>query len=151
MPTDDLTAARGIEMSRADIDEVLEELGHGTLSLASDEEVYGVPISFGYDGDRLFLSLVQFGDESKKLSLIDHSTEACLTAYHTESRFEWRSVIVQGTIVDVDEDESEYAQEVLDDNAWFPTIYPPTSPMTDVRRVELNIEEASGRRGEGFQ
>ncbi|MGM0605285.1 MAG: pyridoxamine 5'-phosphate oxidase family protein [Halobacteriota archaeon] len=151
MATDDVTSASGIEMNDADIDELLEAIGHGTLSLTNGEEVYGVPVSFGYDGERIFVSLVRFGDDSKKLQFVDESPSACLTVYHADSRFDWRSVIVTGPLQDVPEPELDYVKDVLDDNAWFPTIYPPTSPMTGVRRMELHVEEATGRKSEEYQ
>lgn len=139
---------RGAWMDEHDIDRALKEIGYGTLALTRDDEAYGVPVSFGYDGDRLFLYLFQFGGESKKLGYSDHTQRASLTVIDVESRTEWRSVIVTGTLIEVPETETELAETVIDDNAWFPTFFPPDSSVTGVQWTELRIEESTGRKGE---
>lgn len=141
------TELRGTWMDDDGIDRTLREVGYGTLALTRDDEAYGVPVSFGYDGDRLFLYLFQFGEESKKLGYSEPTKRASLTVIDVESRTEWRSVIVTGTLREVDDDEIEHVEAVIDDNAWFPTFFPPDSPVTGVQWTELQIEEATGRKG----
>jgi nitroimidazol reductase NimA-like FMN-containing flavoprotein (pyridoxamine 5'-phosphate oxidase superfamily) len=109
-------------------------------------------VSFGYDGDsRLFLYLIQFGDSSRKLEFADETETACLVTFDVESRFRWRSAIVSGSLHPLDEDETEHMEEVMNDNAWFPSLFPPEDPMTAVRRLELRIDEVTGRKGEELQ
>lgn len=151
MTVDDVTAVRGLEMNDQEINRTLEELGHGILALARDGDAYAVPVSFGFDGGRIFLYLIRFGDDSKKIDYSKRTNRACLTTYHTESRFDWKSVIVTGTLHEVADDDLEYMEGVMDDNAWFPLIYPPTSPITEVQRTELRIEQATGRKGGEYQ
>lgn len=143
------TELRGAWMDEQEIDQALKEVGYGTLALTRDDEAYGVPVSFGYDGDRLFLYLFQFGGESKKLAYSEHTQRASLTVIDVESRTEWRSVVVTGTLREVDVDETEHVEAVIDDNAWFPTFFPPDSSVTGVQWTELQIEEVTGRKGEG--
>lgn len=138
---------RGAWMDDNELDQALMEIGYGTLALTQDGEAYGVPVSFGYDGDRLFLYLFQFGEESKKLGYRDQTQRASLTVIDVESRTEWRSVIVTGTLREVENHETDHAQAVIDDNAWFPTFFPPDSPVTGVQWTELQIEAVSGRKG----
>ncbi len=147
----DVEALQGIEMNDEEIDEFLDEQGHATLSLADGNRAYGVPVSFGYDGERIFLYLIQFGESSEKVNFSHQTERACLTTYDVESRFRWRSVIVRGSLNEIDEDEIEPIRETMDDNAWFPTIFPPTDPITTVHRMELTIEDATGRKGEEYQ
>lgn len=151
MTDDDVSRVQGVEMDDEQVDRTLEELGHGTLSLARDGEAYGVPVSFGYDGDRVFLYLLKFGDDSKKLAFGDDTETASLTAYEMDSKFDWRSVIVSGSLHDVDDDDVEHMEEVMEDNAWFPTIFPPTEPITGSKRIELRVAEATGRKGEEYE
>jgi nitroimidazol reductase NimA-like FMN-containing flavoprotein (pyridoxamine 5'-phosphate oxidase superfamily) len=141
---------RGNEMTDEEIDGGLRDLGYGTLALAADDEAYGVPVSFGYDGDRLFMNLLRFGDESEKLAYCDRTEVACLTAYEVDSRYEWRSIVVRGTLHDVDD--VEYMEGVMDDNAWHPSLYANaiTEPKTEAIRTELHITESSGRKGEAY-
>lgn len=152
MTTDDPERqVSGIEMTAAEIDTFLTEQGYGTLSFARRGESYGVPISFGYDGENAYMHLLQFGEESEKMAYLAETTTACLTVDDVEGRFRWRSVVARGPLREVSEEEIDTVEEALDDNGWFPTIFPPTDPMTDVNYVELQIEEATGRKGQAFQ
>jgi nitroimidazol reductase NimA-like FMN-containing flavoprotein (pyridoxamine 5'-phosphate oxidase superfamily) len=141
------TELRGTWMDDDEIDRTLREVGYGTLALTRDDDAYGVPVSFGYDGDRVFLYLFKFGEESKKLGYSEPTQRASLTVIDVESRTEWRSVIVTGTLREVDDDEIEHVEAVIDDNAWYPAFFPPDSPVTGVQWTELQIEAATGRRG----
>lgn len=152
MATDDpRQQVSGIEMTADEIDSFLTDQGYGTLSFARGGESYGVPISFGFDGENAYMHLLQFGEKSEKMAYVAETTTACLTVDDVEGRFRWRSVVARGPLREVPEDKTEAAEESLDDNGWFPTIFPPTDPMTDVNRVELRIEEATGRKGQAFQ
>lgn len=66
-------------MHRAEIDQFLREQGTGVLSLADAGETYAPPMSFGYDGDRLYFVMIRFGDDSTKLDFADTTTRATLT------------------------------------------------------------------------
>lgn len=151
MSGDEPDTLSGIEMTDAEIDQFLTEQGHGILALADDSDAYGVPVSFGYDGDALYTSLLKFGDVSQKIEYLEETDTACLTTYHVSTRFDWKSVVVRGAYREVNEDNLEYMDSLLDENAWFPTIFPPEDPMTDVRHVALVPEEMTGRKGEAYQ
>lgn len=141
----------GIEMTDEEIDDFLRDQGHGVLSLTQDGETYGLPMSFGYDGDRIFIQFIEFGSGSKKGLFREGTDGACLTTYNVQTRFKWRSAVVTGPLTAVPEDEVEYAEETLDDNGWFPTIFPPTDPISGVDRYALEIVEATGRKGQEHQ
>lgn len=151
MSTDQAEQVSGIEMSDPEIEEFLSERGHGILSLTRGGETYGMPMSFGYDGDRLFMQFIEFGEDSRKVEFLDGTERACLTVYDVETRFEWRSVIVTGTLSDVPDEEKGHAEDTLEDNGWFPHIFPPTEPMSGVRRLAMTVEEATGRKGPEHQ
>lgn len=151
MQEDDTPKARGIAMNDTEIEETLIDVGFGTLSLASDGEAYGVPISFGYTEDRIFMNLLRFGDSSKKLEFQEKTEIACLTASEVHSRFDWKCVIVTGPLRSVDESEREFMEATLEDNAWSPSLFPPTGPMEEVRHLELEVDKASGRKGQKYQ
>ncbi|NIS32201.1 MAG: pyridoxamine 5'-phosphate oxidase family protein [Actinobacteria bacterium] len=143
---------RGLHMDRDEVDAFLADQGYGVLSLADGGSAYGVPVSFGYDGEsKLYLYLIQFGDDSRKLDYADETETACVVTFDVESRFRWRSAIVSGPLHTLPEDEVETMEEVMNDNAWFPSLFPPEDPMTAVRRLELRVEEVTGRKGEEYQ
>lgn len=69
MTEDTFGEIEGVGMDDAEIETFLRERGIGVLSLASDAEAYGVPISFGYDGDdRLCFVFLRVGERSRKRS-----------------------------------------------------------------------------------
>jgi nitroimidazol reductase NimA-like FMN-containing flavoprotein (pyridoxamine 5'-phosphate oxidase superfamily) len=147
MSSDDLTEARGTQMPDEEIDAFLREQGFGALALSDDGRSCAVPVSFGYDEERerCYLSLVRFGDDSEKLRFAETTTSAALLCYDVESRFEWRSAVVRGPLEPVPEDERDHVESVMDDNAWFPSLFPPSEPITAVERVALVVEAVSGR------
>ena len=149
MTTDD-RSERGIEMTTAAVDRYLADSGHGTLSLAVDDEPYGVPMSFGYDGDQLYLTGLTFGVESRKASMIEANRTVCLTSYEIESTHDWASVVVEGTLKSVPDEEIEHVDDVMDETAWVPGLNPPPDPITSVDRYVLSIDRATGRAGSEY-
>lgn len=149
MTTDD-RSERGIEMTSAEVDRYLADSGHGTLSLAVDGEPYGVPMSFGYDGDQLYINALTFGAESRKASMIEANRTVCLTSYEIEGKHAWASVVVDGTLESVPEEETEHVDDVMDDTAWVPGLNPPPDPITSVDRYVLSIDRATGRKGSEY-
>jgi len=147
MSPDDTERLHGVKMSETEIDGSLYEQGHAILSMAKDGAAYGVPVSFGYDGDAIFLYLIQFDGRSKKLEFSAGAGTVCLTAYDITDRSEWECVIVYGSLDSVPESEFEYMDGVMDDNAWFPSFHPPEWPITGVRRTVLSITSTTGRKG----
>lgn len=139
---------RGIEMEPSEIENFLVEQGYGTLALASENKAYAVPISIGYDGERLHMNLITFGAESKKLEYVGDTEEACVVLQDVQGKFDWRTVVVTGSIREVNDDEADYHEEVLDDNGWFPVIYPPTDPMSNITHIVMEPTEMTGRIGD---
>ncbi|UIP01475.1 pyridoxamine 5'-phosphate oxidase family protein (plasmid) [Halobaculum sp. CBA1158] len=149
MATED-PSSDGSELTDAGIDELLRTVGYGTLSLARDGEAYGIPVSFGYDGDRVFLYLIRFGDDSEKLDFAAETEQASLTVLDVNDRFDWSSVVVRGTLAAAED--VDHAEDVIDDNAWHPSLFASGTDgaMTEVRRMTLSVEEASGRVGASY-
>lgn len=149
----DVDQLEGATMTQAEVGSFLREQGIGLLALARNGNAYAVPISFGYtDGPRrLYFDLVRFGEESRKVEYADRTNQACFVAYDVESRFDWRSVIALGGVEEVPEEDRAEMDEVVADNAWFPSLFPPAEPMTGVRRCVMTVDEVTGRKGEARQ
>lgn len=147
----DTTGLRGIEMADEEVDEFLTDQGYGTFSVASEGHVYSVPISIGYDGDQVFMYLITFGDVSKKVDYLYDTQEASVLAMDIIDRFDWRSVVVSGPCSEISEDMKEYHQDVIEENAWHPSLFPPTEPMTEVTRIVLDPTTKTGRKGPKHQ
>lgn len=149
MARDDATGT--IAMTEAEAERFLESNGHGVIGLADGDRAYTIPISYGYDGDRLFLYFIQFGDSGEKFAYSGADGRVSLTVYDVETEFDWRSVNVAGSLRGIDGDEREYAERVIDERAWQPSLFPPTDAMTGVEWLELEIDEIAGRKGEEYQ
>jgi len=150
--TDDLREQlRGDPMDQDEIDAFLTEQGIGVLSLADGGDAYGLPMSFGYDGDRLYFILVQFGEESTKLDFTETTETASFTTYDFADEHDWRSVLVSGTIEPVPEADLDSVTETLQDNAQFASLFPFGEPMTDRPRYQLVPETMTGQKGQGVE
>jgi hypothetical protein len=149
MTTSDIDALVGNRMDEAEADELLHAAGVGVLSLARDGEAYGVPVSFGYDGDdRLYFVFVGFGEESRKEAFAAETERASFTAYDVGGTEDWRSVVVAGPVERVPEDGWDAAREALGDNAWYPSLFSTADPMRDLVLWSLRIEEKTGLRND---
>jgi nitroimidazol reductase NimA-like FMN-containing flavoprotein (pyridoxamine 5'-phosphate oxidase superfamily) len=136
----------GNRMNESAIDRLLVEAGVGTLSMADGDVPYGIPLSFGYDGDdRLYFVFVGHSTEGRKESYAEASEVVSFLVYDVEAATEWRSAIVAGTLERITPEEWDRAREAMADNAFRPQL------LTDVdRRATPNVwvldaEEKTGR------
>jgi len=151
MTTSDQDVPRGLEMSVEDAEAFLTGQGHGVLALADSSIAYAVPVSYGYDGEAVYLSLIQFGDASEKLAFLGETERAVLVVYEVDTPYQWRSVLVRGELQLVPTADYDYMQEVMGDSAWIPSMFPPPEPMTDFVRIVLIPQSVSGRQGVAHQ
>lgn len=141
-------------MDSAAIDDVLEREGTGTLALTDGDSTYGVPLSFGYDGDdRLYFNFFKQGAESRKVALADATEEACFTVYTAGSTHDWQSVMVFGEIRPADGDQLDALREAIGDNAWYPDLFMPAAPEMGVDQTisqpyVLEIDRVTGIKSE---
>jgi nitroimidazol reductase NimA-like FMN-containing flavoprotein (pyridoxamine 5'-phosphate oxidase superfamily) len=124
----------------------LSEQGFGVLSLAAEGEAYGIPISHGYDRetDRLYFVFLRPGEKSKKEHFGEATARASFLVFDVPSREEWRTVVAEGPLRAVAEDEWPAVRDALDDNAWFPTLFSESEPMQDILGWALDIDAVSG-------
>jgi hypothetical protein len=149
MTTSDIDALVGNRMDEAEADELLHAAGVGVLSLARDGEAYGVPVSFGYDGDdRLYFVFVGHSDEGRKTEYAERADVVSFLAYDVVADDDWRSVIVEGSLDRITIDDWEAAREALGENGWRPQLLADVDPDQDPRVWALEIESASGRKVE---
>lgn len=141
---------QGATMAEDEVDRFLRAHGTGTLSLARGDHAYGVPISFGYDGDACYFVFLTLGPESKKAAFAETSAETTLTVVETSGQFDWASVIVTGPIAELDADEWDAARDALADNAWHPSLFSEASPQGDVAGYRLDLDHVSGQKGSEF-
>lgn len=138
-------SVQGIEMDRADAEDLLRTSGVGVLSLARGGEAYGVPISFGYDGERLYFLYVRGSDNSKKHRFSRETARASFLVYEVGDKHDWRSVVVSGPLERVSEDEWDALLDAVEDNAWFPSLFSEAEPVADFAGWALSVEEITGQ------
>jgi nitroimidazol reductase NimA-like FMN-containing flavoprotein (pyridoxamine 5'-phosphate oxidase superfamily) len=142
---------RGVPMNESERDAFLREQGQGVLSLASDNEAYALPVSFGYDGGDLYFILLRFGEDSMKLDFAETTETATFSTFEFEDEHHWRSVNARGPIERVPDDETDDVDDIMFDNAEFASLYPHGEPITDHPRYRLIAEETTGQKGQGHE
>ncbi|MFB6218806.1 MAG: pyridoxamine 5'-phosphate oxidase family protein [Halobacteriaceae archaeon] len=145
MPPHDIPGLGAVPMSEESIDELLREQGYGVLSLARGGEAYAVPMSFGYDGDRLFCAFLRTGEESTKAAFADATDRASLLVSDVTGRRQWRSALVRGPLAALDDGQWAAAADAVRENAWYPQLFAEATPARGVRWWVLDPEDVSGR------
>lgn len=139
-------ALLGHGMDDEAVDEFLTEQGVGVLSLAADDEPYGLPISFGYDGERCYFLFAGHSTEGRKVRFAEAASEASFLAFDVAGEAEWRSAVVRGPLERIDYDGWEAAREAMLDNAYRPDLLVDVDVASDPRVWALDVAERSGRR-----
>lgn len=137
----------GEALTADELDQFLLSHGVGVLSLADGNDAYGIPMSYGYDADqrRLFFAFLRTGAESRKERLAEATGNASFLVYAVESEHEWTSVVLDGALRTVDEDEWDDFRSALEANAWHPSLFSASEPDRGIGGWEFVVEEASGR------
>ncbi|MDQ2052620.1 pyridoxamine 5'-phosphate oxidase family protein [Natronolimnohabitans sp. A-GB9] len=122
--------------------------GHGVLSLANDDDAYGVPVSYGYDPatERCIIHLV-VEPSSKKVQFLETADTVTLTAYEYDADAAWQSVIATGSLVELSSDDvAEQAAAIFFTRAAYTDVTARReSDPADVHWYELEIETLTGR------
>jgi hypothetical protein len=111
MTIDELDEYGIVRMGDDEIDGFLSSQRVGVLGLATDGPPSMRPLSFWYDGDARLYFLYVVGSESRKATLTKAADAARFLVYRTETGFNWRSVLLTGTI---DATSGEPGDAVLD-------------------------------------
>jgi len=146
MPTETYGQWMGTPMDSRDIDRMLTNTGWGVLALANGDEPYSIPVSFGYDGEDVFLALIRDSPSNTKFDYIDDGQRARLLVTDVGGRFDWRSIAVTGTTqtLDRETDEWDHAVETLDANAWFSTDFERATGIAEITVWRLAPDEIRG-------
>lgn len=114
------------EMSSQEIQQFLKDRGHGVLVFSSDDP-YGIPMSFGIADGRIITQLMSTSYSQKK-QLLDGNKSVSLIAYEVNNPFDWRSVVIDGELSEMDGNPTEQEIEVF---------------ATDASTVDLSVFNSS--------
>jgi len=136
----------GMELDESGIDEVLTEAGVGVLSMSADGVPYGVPLSFGYDGDgNLYFVFLGATTELRKEMYAEQSAVASFTTFDIGPDGSWRSVIVDGPLDRISPGEWDIAREAMVDNAYQSNLLAEYELQENPNVWALEIKDWSGR------
>jgi nitroimidazol reductase NimA-like FMN-containing flavoprotein (pyridoxamine 5'-phosphate oxidase superfamily) len=97
-----------IELTRAEIDELLREQVVGRVGCHVDGLTYVVPLIYAYDGEALYVASI----EGRKIEMMRINPSVCFEVdeYRPDG---WRSAIVQGDYEELDGDDVAKALDLL--------------------------------------
>lgn len=136
----------GSELDDSEIDDVLTESGVGVLSMAAEGVPYGVPLSFGYDGDdTLYFVFLGATAELRKETYAEQADRASFTTFDVNPDGSWRSVIVAGPLDRIEIKDWDTARESLADNAYQSNLLSEYELQENPNVWALETEKRSGR------
>jgi nitroimidazol reductase NimA-like FMN-containing flavoprotein (pyridoxamine 5'-phosphate oxidase superfamily) len=121
----------------------------GVLALARDEEPYGIPVSYGFDGDdsQFYMRLVST-PESEKRRFLGSTPTARLVVYDGDDEDVYRSVVAVGSLERVDPSElsTEDIHQYGEAKRPLFEVWPQGKGDLDIDLYRLVPERLSGRR-----
>ena len=138
------------ELAPEEIDEVLAGNGIGVLALDGGSHPYSIPAAYGYDPDeQLFVLQLERKSGSYKYKCLDLNPNVSFTVYEeTEPGALWRSVVLQGTVVEGSFQSAESAFAMLakhTQTAPNRIIWGNKSEDAEIQPYELDVTERTGR------
>jgi nitroimidazol reductase NimA-like FMN-containing flavoprotein (pyridoxamine 5'-phosphate oxidase superfamily) len=132
-------------MGEREIESYLTDQGVGVLSMAAGNAGYGIPLSFGYDGEYLYFVFAGHSEEWRKVSYAEQTETATFLVFDVDPDGAWRSVVVEGRLGRITPDEWDRAREALAENAYRPDLLTDASVQENPRVWALDAAEATGR------
>ncbi len=80
------------EMGSKEIQDLLQQVGHGHLGCALEGRPYVVPMHYYFEDSKIYL----FTTEGMKTKYIDANPQVCLQVEEVHDPLHWRSVVVTG-------------------------------------------------------
>lgn len=143
MALDELAKYGMLQMDDDDIEQTLTRQSIGVLGVPTDAAPMLRPLSFWYDGESTLYFVYVLGGDSRKAVLSDRASVARFLIYDIETTFNWRSVLLTGTISPVPEDEREAIEQQID-IAWRPNVFERAAESTATGLYAFHIEERAG-------
>jgi nitroimidazol reductase NimA-like FMN-containing flavoprotein (pyridoxamine 5'-phosphate oxidase superfamily) len=97
------------ELTAEEIEEVLRSNAVGRIGCASQQKIYVVPVTYGYDGE----SIIGHTIEGMKVEILRQNPECCFEVDVLKDLSNWVSVITWGTFEELTGDEASKAVDFL--------------------------------------
>lgn len=147
-----MSLAQETEMSASQIDEFLSNRETGVLSLASEDEPYSFPISYGYDAttETFYMRLVST-PESQKRAFLGSDPQVRLVVYDGNAEGTiYRSVVAAGVLEQIEPNEMSVEEIEQYGEASRPLfeIWGMGKDELDIQLYKFEPSELNGRRTE---
>lgn len=137
------------QMDDDDVWEFVSAQATGVLGLPTDGAPYILPMSFAFDGESSLYFTYLLGSSSRKETVTERTDRARFLVYSVETMFNWRSVLLTGSLTVVPESEWSELEDVLT-TAWRPELFRTASTSGGVEVYEFAIQSQSGIRHTGL-
>lgn len=149
MTLDELTEYDVVQMTDEEMGGFLSSHSVGVLGLPTDAAPSLRPMSFWFDGESTLYLLYILGETSRKHELSARTELARFLVYSAETMFNWRSVLLTGTLDAVPESEWEKVQAAVED-AWRPDVFRQAISDDNVILYRFDITEQTGLKSTGL-
>ncbi|GGK69901.1 pyridoxamine 5'-phosphate oxidase family protein [Haloarcula sebkhae] len=143
MTVDELEDFGILQMDSEDIEKTLERKSVGVLGVPTDAAPLLRPLSFWYDGDAALYFVYALGTDSRKVTASDDADVARFLIYDIETTFNWRSVLLTGTIERVPDDERKSIEERID-TSWKPDVFERAAETETTALYRFRIDDRAG-------
>jgi nitroimidazol reductase NimA-like FMN-containing flavoprotein (pyridoxamine 5'-phosphate oxidase superfamily) len=145
MTVDELGDYGTVEMTDEEVTGFLASQSVGVLGLPTEggDPPSLRPLSFGFDGEGRLYFLYVVGSESRKVDLTERAGTARFLVYSAETAFNWRSVLLTGTVTEVAEEDRARALDTLD-GAWRPDVFERAGATEATRLYQFDVDEWTG-------
>ena len=130
-------------MDDDDIETTLDRESVGVLGISTDSTPLLRPLSYWYDGESSLYFVYVLGVDSQKASLSQRADTAGFLVYDVETPFNWRSVLLTGTLSELS-DEERAAVEADVDIAWKPELFERAAESEATAIYRFDIQEQAG-------
>jgi len=143
MTVDELERYGMEQMDDEEIQQLLTTQDYGILALPTDGAPSMRPLSFWFDGDETVYFLYVSGESSEKDELSRRAEIARFLVYRIETTFNWRSVLLTGTLEEVPESERPAIEEQAD-IPWRPDVFRRAMESETTSLYQFRIDEQTG-------
>lgn len=149
MTIDELAEYDVVRMTEQEIQGFLSSHSVGVLGLSTDAAPSMRPMSFWFDGESRLYLLYILGEKSRKEELTEQTDIARFLVFSAETMFNWRSVLLTGSLDKVPDDEWDEVQAAVED-AWRPDVFRQAITDDNVKLYRFVIADQSGLKSAGL-
>ena len=133
-----------LELTAAEVDELLREKSVGRIGCHAAGVTYVVPVIYAYDGECVHVASI----EGQKVRLMRANPSVCFEVDEYEAPGRWRSAIAQGTYEESDGEQAERSLALLAERFGGGGRRPARRPAPTGRATvcfRIRLREVTGR------